>query len=148
MQEITNNRGNPLIDPVLHAWHYEVPGLPVPRRRGSGRDDSHRTMDAVEAERATGPRGFSLAPWASPVLLSLGMFFLWLDLEDPWNAWRFYMVLKPTSPMSWGSWILLAIYPASILLAWAGTPADLARSLARPGYRFAHRLKALGTLGH
>ncbi len=124
MQEITNNRGNPLIDPSLHAWHFEVPAYLFLGGVVAGvmiltglwmlwKPNEHRS------------RGFALAPWASPILLSLGMLFLWLDLEDRLNAWRFYMVLKPTSPMSWGSWILLAIYPASILLAWAGTPAEL-----------------------
>lgn len=124
MQEITNNRSNPLIDPALHVWHYEVPvylflgGIVAGVMILTGlwalwKPDEYRS------------RGLALLPWASPILLSAGMFFLWLDLEDPINAWRFYMVLKPTSPMSWGSWILLAIYPTSILLAWAGTPADL-----------------------
>jgi formate-dependent nitrite reductase membrane component NrfD len=70
-------------------------------------------------------RALSLLPWASPVLLSLGMFFLWLDLEHPLNAYRFYLAFKPTSPMSWGAWILIGIYPASILLAWASSPSDM-----------------------
>jgi len=124
MQEITNNRGNPLIDPSLHAWHYEVPaylflgGVVAGVMILTG-------MWMLMKPNEDRSRGFALAPWASPVLLSVGMLFLWLDLEDGLNAWRFYMVLKPTSPMSWGSWILLAIYPASILLAWAGTPAEL-----------------------
>jgi formate-dependent nitrite reductase membrane component NrfD len=124
MQEITSNRTNHLIDPALHVWHYEVPiylflgGVVAGVMILTG-------LWMLWKPNENRSRAFSLAPWASPVLLSVGMFFLWLDLEDPWNAWRFYMVLKPTSPMSWGSWILLAIYPASILLAWAGTPTDL-----------------------
>jgi formate-dependent nitrite reductase membrane component NrfD len=124
MQEITNNRGNPLIDPTLHVWHYEVPvylflgGVVAGVMILTG-------LWMLWQPNESRSRGFALAAWASPVLISVGMFFLWLDLEDPWNAWRFYVVLKPTSPMSWGSWILLAIYPASILLAWASTPTDL-----------------------
>jgi len=124
MQEITNNRTNPLIDPTLHVWHYEVPaylflgGVVAGVMILTG-------LCALWRPNEQKSRGFSLIPWASPILLSVGMFFLWLDLEDPWNAWRFYMVLKPTSPMSWGSWILLAIYPASILLALTGTPREM-----------------------
>ena len=128
MNQITNNRGNPLIDPSLHVWHYEVPAYLFLGGVVAGvmiltglwflwKPDANRS------------RGLSLVLWASPILLSLGMFFLWLDLERPWNAFRFYLVLKPTSPMSWGSWILLAIYPASVLLAWVGTPADLREKL-------------------
>ncbi len=142
MQEITNNRGNPLIDPSLHAWHYEVPaylflgGVVAGVMILTG-------MWMLMKPNEDRSRGFALAPWASPVLLSAGMLFLWLDLEDGLNAWRFYMVLKPTSPMSWGSWILLAIYPASILLAWAGTPTELKEKwLARLPLRT--QLEALG----
>jgi formate-dependent nitrite reductase membrane component NrfD len=52
----------------------------------------------------------------------MGMFFLWLDLEHPFNAWRFYLAFELSSPMSWGAWILLGVYPVSILLAWVGSP--------------------------
>ncbi len=41
---------------------------------------------------------------------------LFLDLEYKLHVFRFYTTLQPTSPMSWGSWVLLLVYPASILL--------------------------------
>lgn len=56
--------------------------------------------------------------WA-PVLLSLGMGALFLDLTNRLNVMSFYMTLKVTSVMSWGSWILLIIYPVSILMILA-----------------------------
>lgn len=124
MQEITTTRTNPYIDPVLHIWHGEIPlylflggvvaGIMI--LTGSW------FLLRPTTERS---RALSLLPWASPVLLSVGMFFLWLDLEHPFNAWRFYLTLKFGSPMSWGAWILMLIYPASILLAWAGSPAEV-----------------------
>jgi formate-dependent nitrite reductase membrane component NrfD len=49
-------------------------------------------------------------------VLSLGMTTLFLDLEYKLHVFRFYTTLQPLSPMSWGSWILLLVYPASILL--------------------------------
>jgi protein NrfD len=67
-------------------------------------------------------KALSLMPWMAPIAISAGMFFLWLDLEHPLNAWRFYLTFKLTSPMSWGAWILLGVYPASILMAWVTTP--------------------------
>jgi formate-dependent nitrite reductase membrane component NrfD len=67
-------------------------------------------------------KALSLMPWAAPIAISVGMFFLWLDLEHPFNAWRFYLTFKLTSPMSWGAWILMGVYPVSILLAWLTTP--------------------------
>jgi protein NrfD len=121
MNEFTTTRTNAFIDPHVHVWHYEIPvylflgglvagvmiltGLAYLKNRGAGSS-----------------RALMLAPWAAPILLSVGMFFLWLDLANGFNAWRFYMVLKPSSPMSWGSWILLAVYPASILLGWVMLP--------------------------
>ena len=126
MNEFLSTRGNELVDPGLHVWHGEVAaylflgglvagvmvlsGILLLRGGGSGEGRS---------------KALSLLPWAAPVLLSLGMFFLWLDLENPWNAFRFYLVFRPTSVMSWGAWILLAIYPASILLAWRASPVPL-----------------------
>lgn len=56
--------------------------------------------------------------WA-PVLLSLGMGALFLDLTNKLNVMSFYMTFKITSVMSWGSWILLVIYPVSLFMILA-----------------------------
>jgi formate-dependent nitrite reductase membrane component NrfD len=131
MNEITTTRSNALIDPHLHVWHGEIPlylflgglaaGVMILTglwmwRHGRG-------------EATTPSRTLRLLPWAPPALISVGMFFLWLDLEHPFNAWRFYMVFKPASPMSWGAWILLGVYPVSILFAWTATPLELRAGL-------------------
>ncbi len=121
MNEITNTRHNHLIDPTMHVWGWEIPlylflggvvagimiltGLWILRKN--------------DGEAST---ALSLMPWAAPIAISLGMFFLWLDLEHPFNAWRFYLTFKLTSPMSWGAWILMGVYPVSVLLAWLTTP--------------------------
>lgn len=55
----------------------------------------------------------------APVFLSLGMFTLFLDLEHKLYVWRFYTAFNITSPMSWGSWVLLLVYPLSFLLILA-----------------------------
>ncbi len=41
---------------------------------------------------------------------------LWLDLAHRLWAWRFYLFFHATSPMSWGAWILVLIYPVGLLL--------------------------------
>lgn len=139
MQEITTTRSNPLVDPSLHVWHGEVAaylflgGLVagVMVLMGFSLLRQAREVGAGHGRSApTRSLHLSLLPWTIPVLLSLGMFFLWLDLENPFNAWRFYAVFIPSSPMSWGAWILLAIYPASLALAWSTTP-DPVRAAAR-----------------
>jgi protein NrfD len=140
MNEYTTTRTNGLVDPTLHIWHYEVPiylflgGLVAGIMVLAGL----WMLRSPEEERS---RALSLLPWAAPILLSFGMLFLWLDLENRWNVLRFYLTLEPMSPMSWGSWILLAIYPASILLALRMTPAELR---VCPLSRLARRLGATG----
>ncbi|HET7771269.1 MAG TPA: NrfD/PsrC family molybdoenzyme membrane anchor subunit, partial [Chloroflexota bacterium] len=62
-------------------------------------------------------------------LLGLGMLLLWLDLANGWNAHRFYLTLQVTSPMSWGSWVLLLCF-AVLGARFAHTGSQLA--LKRP----------------
>jgi len=59
-------------------------------------------------------------PFAAPVAISIGMLMLFLDLAHKEHVWRFFMTWRPLSPMSWGAWILIAIYPATILLGLRG----------------------------
>ena len=54
----------------------------------------------------------SILPGLCIVLLSLGMLALFLDLEHQWQFWRMYLTFEPASPMSWGAWILVLVYPA------------------------------------
>jgi formate-dependent nitrite reductase membrane component NrfD len=51
----------------------------------------------------------------APIALSLGMTTLFLDLEHKLFVYRFYTSFQVTSPMSWGAWILIIIYPVSML---------------------------------
>ena len=130
MNEITNTRHNHLIDPTMHVWGWEIPlylflgGLVAGIMIFAG-------LRMLREEREKPSLALSLLPWTAPVAISLGMFFLWLDLEHPFNAWRFYLAFKITSPMSWGAWILVGVYPVSILLAWVNTPESLKVPVAR-----------------
>jgi protein NrfD len=113
--EIVSGRGNPGIDPTMHIWGWEVPvylflgglvaGLMV-------------LLPALElrGKRRPGAGLSRLMPFAAIGLVSLGMGALFLDLENKLNVFRFYLSFQPTSPMSWGSWILLLVYPALLLL--------------------------------
>jgi formate-dependent nitrite reductase membrane component NrfD len=142
MNEVTTTRVNELIDPAIHVWHGEVAaylflgGLVAGIMVLCG-------LCLLAWPRTMRSRALGLLPWAAPILLSLGMFFLWLDLENPFNAFRFYFVLRPSSPMSWGAWILLAIYPASILLAWLMTPVAVRDAFVQ---RLGQRLPRVATL--
>jgi protein NrfD len=138
MVEITHNRMNPFIDPDLHIWHGEVAAYLFLGGLAAG------VMLLTGLLRIWKPkldrsRQLALIPWLAPILISLGMFFLWLDLGNRINAFRFFFTFKVWSPMSWGAWILLLIYPSSILFSWSETPRDIRDRLIQ-------RFSLLGTL--
>ena len=71
------------------------------------------------------------APFASrqlallaPIVLSAGMTTLFLDLEHKLYVYRFYTSFQIASPMSWGAWILIIVYPVSILQILVKVPRD------------------------
>lgn len=68
------------------------------------------------------PAPWPWAPMLAVVLLSAGMGALFLDLQHRWYVWRLYLTFQPTSPMSWGSWILLLVYPALLGAALVHPP--------------------------
>jgi formate-dependent nitrite reductase membrane component NrfD len=124
MNEITNTRHNHLIDPTMHVWGWEIPLYLFLGGVVAG----IMILSGIHVLRRGGKQpstALALMPWMAPIAISVGMFFLWLDLEHPFNAWRFYLTFELTSPMSWGAWILLGVYPVSILLAWFTTPERL-----------------------
>lgn len=61
-------------------------------------------------ERSAAARMLTLA---APALVSVGMLALFLDLAHKAYVWRFYLALRVSSPMSWGAWILVLVYPLS-----------------------------------
>jgi formate-dependent nitrite reductase membrane component NrfD len=65
---------------------------------------------------------------AAPALLALGMGALFLDLTYKLHTYRFYLALRPSAPMSLGSWVLLLVFPVQIALALA-LPFDGLRAL-------------------
>jgi protein NrfD len=71
-------------------------------------------------------------PMLAPILISVGMFFLFLDLEVKSHMYWFYLTLQPLSPMSWGAWILILIYPPMIGYAMASVP-DEVKAGMKPG---------------
>ncbi len=111
MHELTTTRNNPMIDPSLHIWGGEIAiylflgGLVAGTMMISGYllfRGRHKQLEC----------SCFRTPAVSIVLLSIGMFALFLDLEHKLFVWRMYATFKPASPMSWGSWILLLVYPA------------------------------------
>jgi formate-dependent nitrite reductase membrane component NrfD len=117
MFEIDSSRHSHLVDPHLHVWGWEVPVYLFLGGLAAGVMILSALLLAREGERSRAARWL---PFAAPVLVSVGMVALFLDLEHKSHVWRFYLAFRWTSPMSWGSWILLLVYPFSLLVALAG----------------------------
>ncbi|MBL8786967.1 MAG: polysulfide reductase NrfD [Deltaproteobacteria bacterium] len=116
--EVLSNRHNPQIDPRLDIWEWQIPAYLFVGGLVAG---LMVLMAALELRRkAPAPaRAAQWMPVVALVLISLGMLFLFLDLANKPHVYRFYTAFRPTSAMSWGSWILLLVYPALALL-WLG----------------------------
>ncbi len=111
---IVSGRNNPLIDPQLHIWHWEIPlylflgGLAAgvlffaALYTIRGRENDYRT--AVK-----------IAPFIAPIALTIGLIALFLDLHHKLYFWRLYTTIRLDSPMSWGAWTLMLVTPISML---------------------------------
>ncbi|MCX6158710.1 MAG: polysulfide reductase NrfD [Ignavibacteriae bacterium] len=121
MNEITITRNNHLIDPTLSIWGWEISvylflgGLVAGMMILSGyflyRERHKQFITSC-----------TVVPLIGIVLLSVGMFALFLDLEHKLYTWRMYTTFQPTSPMSWGAWILLLVYPAMFAMLLIKVP--------------------------
>ena len=123
MIEVDIARSSHLIDPQLHIWGWEIPVYLFLGGVAAGLMVMSAALGLKEPDRMRS-RWARLMPLAAPVILSLGMGALFLDLEFKVHVLRFYGTFRATSPMSWGAWILVAIYPATLLLGLAGVTDD------------------------
>lgn len=119
MNELISTAKSPMVDPHLRVWGWEIPvylflggftaGILVlcgwALWKGQRDERPHATFSLASSGL------FMLALGA----LSLGMVALFLDLEHKLYVWRLYVTFEPLSPMSWGSWILLLVYPVLLM---------------------------------
>lgn len=152
--EITSTRLNPHVDPVMTVWAWEIPiylfvgGLIAGMMILAGLN----MLRLAKGERAGGFYSVQ-APILGFLLLNAGMFALFLDLEHKLYVYRVYLAFKPTAPMSWGSWILLVVYPVLIVSAlirlpqawpWIGKRVPIVRRLSRALTTHTRALRILG----
>jgi formate-dependent nitrite reductase membrane component NrfD len=107
-------RNNALIDPGLQIWTWEVAMYLFLGGLTAGVMVFAAIMAVIRADDDA-PFASTRLALIAPIVLSLGMTTLFLDLEHKLFVFRFYTAFKILSPMSWGAWILLVIYPVSIL---------------------------------
>jgi formate-dependent nitrite reductase membrane component NrfD len=140
MLELLTTRHNPMIDPSLHVWGWEIPVYLFLGGWVAGAMVLSGWLMRREGDPSR-PSVARVLPWIGLVLISLGMLALFLDLEHKLYVWRMYLTFQPTSPMSWGGWILVAVYPVLALTAAARLPPVLANAWAPLG-TLARRLEA------
>ena len=111
MLDVTSTRNNPLIDPQLHVWGWEIPlylfvgGVVAGMMVIAG----IAMLRTAKGEDTT--KFFSVqTPLLAFMLLNAGMLALLLDLAHPLYVWAVYLTFQVASPMSWGSWVLLVVY--------------------------------------
>jgi len=131
MHELDVARHSRFVDPQLHVWGWEIPVYLFLGGMAAGLMIVSALLGAREGERSRAARWLGLA---APVLVSVGMGALFLDLANKAHVLRFYLALRVTSPMSWGAWILLVVYPVTLLSGLAGlTEAEVEGLAARAG---------------
>ncbi len=125
MNELDIARHSNLVDPQMHVWGWEIPAYLFLGGMAAGIMFLSSLLHARQGVRSRAARWL---PLVAPLLVSAGMGALFLDLANKPNVWRFYVALRVTSPMSWGAWILVVVYPVSLLFGLAtlsGEDADL-----------------------
>ena len=123
MLETTTTRHNPLIDPSLHVWGWEIPlylfvgGIVAGMMILAG-------SAMLRMAKGEDTRGFFSVqtPLLGFMLLNLGMGALLLDLSHKLYVWAVYLTFEPMSPMSWGSWVLLLVYGVLLVSALIRLP--------------------------
>lgn len=156
MMEITSTRHNPLVDPVLAVWSWEIPVYLF----FGGMIAGMMVLAGLNMLRlAKGERAESFHSVQTPILgfilMNLGMGALFLDLSHKLFVYRVYMAFEPLSPMSWGSWILLLVYPVILVSAlirlpqawpWLGERLPVLQRLSDAIVASPGRVRTLGVL--
>ena len=111
--ELTTTRNNPHVDPSMAMWEWQIPVYLFLGGMVAGMMIIAGYFLFSGRHKESNCSCFFI-PIVSVVLLSLGMFALFLDLAHKLYVWRLYTTFQFTSPMSWGAWILILVYPALI----------------------------------
>jgi protein NrfD len=126
---IVSGRMNPLVDPHLNIWHWQIPlylflgGLAAGILFFAalwfirGKENEFKTV-------------VKKAPFVVPVLLFIGLFCLFLDLNHKAYFWQLYTTIRLQSPMSWGAWVLILVTPLSFI--WCALHIEI----IRPGWKW------------
>ncbi|MFH1121840.1 MAG: NrfD/PsrC family molybdoenzyme membrane anchor subunit [Bacteroidota bacterium] len=111
---IVSGRMNHLIDPQLHIWHWHIPLYLFLGGLAAG-ILFFAALYTILGKEKEYPTAVKLAPFLTPVLLTVGLLALLLDLNHKLYFWQLYTTIRLQSPMSWGAWTLMVVTPLSII---------------------------------
>lgn len=111
---IVSGRMNPMIDPQLHIWHWQISLYLFLGGMAAGilAIAALYFIRGKENEYRTAVR---FTPFLTPFLLIIGLLALFIDLRHKLFFWQLYTNIKLQSPMSWGAWTLMVITPVSFI---------------------------------
>jgi formate-dependent nitrite reductase membrane component NrfD len=142
MHELDIARHSRMIDPALAIWGWEIPVYLFLGGLAAG----VLILTALPAPGGVRSRALRWLAFAPLALVTAGMGALFLDLGQKVHVVRFFLAFRWTSPMSWGAWILLLVYPAALLVALAGLEDAEAARLARGAGPLGSGVRALRSL--
>ena len=105
---------NPMIDPQLQIWHWQISLYLFLGGMAAGilAIAALYFLRGKEKEYRTAVR---ITPFLAPFLLVIGLAALFFDLRHKLYFWQLYTNIKLQSPMSWGAWTLMVITPVSFI---------------------------------
>jgi protein NrfD len=115
---IISGRMNPMVDPTLNIWHWQIPLYLFLGGVAAG-ILFFASLYFIMGREKKYPAAIKWAPMLTPFLLILGLGALFLDLNHKAFFWQLYLTIRLESPMSWGAWTLLVITPVSMI--WSAT---------------------------
>jgi formate-dependent nitrite reductase membrane component NrfD len=130
MHEIFTTRHNPDVDPWMTMWGWEIPVYLFLGGMVAGMMIIAGYFLFSGRHKESNCSCYSI-PLTSFILLSIGMFSLFLDLAHKQYVWRLYTTFQITSPMSWGAWILILVYPALIANILIRPPSWMTRRFSK-----------------
>jgi formate-dependent nitrite reductase membrane component NrfD len=111
---IVSGRMNPLVDPHLNIWHWQIPLYLFLGGLAAG-ILFFAALYFLNGKEKEYPAAVRLAPFLTPFLLVTGLLALFIDLRHKLFFWQLYTNIKLQSPMSWGAWTLMVITPVSFI---------------------------------
>jgi formate-dependent nitrite reductase membrane component NrfD len=111
---IVSGRMNPMVDPHLQIWHWQIPLYLFLGGLAAG-ILFFAALFYINGKEKDNPAAVKLAPFLTPLLLIFGLIALFVDLRHKAFFWQLYTNIKLQSPMSWGAWTLMVITPVSFI---------------------------------